>query len=791
MRRLLVAFTATVREIRRRWGSTRRIRVIYQFDAVECGTSCLAMVLAYFGHRRALPAARGVCDPGRDGMTLDELTAAARALGLQVRVHALRSFDELVAVPLPAIAHWHRNHFVVLERLRRDALVIIDPARGRLTITKAEFQAASGALLTFACTVAWEPGPADSSGRGLSFLVDLVRAAGAWRSLTLLAGYSLALQIVGLITPVLTQLVVDSVIPARRVSPLTWLALGIVAVVCSQVLLRYVRAAALTRLQARLDLVLMTRFVSHLLDLPLRFFQQRSAGDLLMRLAANSTVRELITGQSLGILFDGLFVSGYLLLLFLWSPLFAGIALALGALQATVLLSARSTLKDVTDRHLAAQADAHGTLVEALHGIASLKTLGAEPFIITRWTELFRRQMDLAVRRQVLAGTFESGLASLRLFSTLVFLWCGAREVLLGHLTLGTMLGLNALAAGFLLPIGSLVGNLQQFHLVQMQLERIFDVLDAPPEQALELRQPGNRSWVRPGIPPEPASGFERDLSRARYVMPRRRPVRLSGTIAFDRVSFRYHAGAPFVLRDVSFTIRPGRCVAILGRTGSGKSTLASLLLGLHEPTHGMVLLDGAPLPSFDYRALRQQCGAVFQDSLVFALSIRDNIACGRTDVEHDAIVRAATLAEIHDEIVRMPMGYDTCLLDGGSGLSAGQRQRLLLARALVHEPALLVLDEATSHLDAEAEQRIVRTIHTLPCTRLLITHHLATIQHADLLIVLDAGRIVEAGAPGDLLARGGLYATWSARYACGHARDRAIEGDYSGRGFAFTDRGG
>ncbi len=766
------------------------------------------MVLAYFGHRRALPAARRVCDPGRDGMKLEELAGAARALGLQVRVHALRSFDELVSIPLPAIAHWHRNHFVVLERVRRDALVIIDPARGRQAITREEFQAAAGSLLTFACEVAWERGPTDSSsGHALPFLVDLVRAADAWRSLGLLAGYSLLLQIVGLITPVLTQVVVDSVIPGRRVTPLTWLALGIVAVVCSQGLLRYVRAASLTRLQAKLDMVLMTRFVSHLLDLPLRFFQQRSAGDLLMRLAANSTVRELITGQSLSVLFDGLFVSCYLLLLLLWSPLFAGIALALGVLQAAVLLSARSTLKDVTDRHLAAQADAHGTLVEALHGVASLKTLGAEPFIVTRWTELFRRQMDLSVRRQLLAGTFESGLASLRLFSTLVFLWCGAREVLLGHLTLGTMLGLNALAAGFLLPIGSLVGNLQQFHLMQMQLGRIFDVLDTPPEQAIELRRPGLPPGMRSGMqsamqsvfhsgmradgPSEPAFGFRRDLSRARYVMPRRRPVRLSGPIAFDRVSFRYHAGAPFVLRDVSFAIRPGRCVAILGRTGSGKSTLASLLLGLHEPTHGMVLLDGAPLPSFDYRALRRQCGAVFQDSLVFALSIRDNIACGRTDVEHDAIVRAATLAEIHDEIVRMPMGYDTCLLDGGSGLSAGQRQRLLLARALVHEPALLVLDEATSHLDAEAEQRIVRTIQALPCTRLLITHHLATIRHADLLIILDAGRVVEAGAPADLLARGGLYAAWSADRACGQPRDREIVDDHSGRGLALTDRGG
>jgi ABC-type bacteriocin/lantibiotic exporter with double-glycine peptidase domain len=416
-------------------------------------------------------------------------------------------------------------------------------------------------------------------------------------------------------------------------------------------------------------------------------------------------------------------------------------------------------LKDVTDRGLAAQANTHGTLVEALRGMTSLKALGAEPFVLARWSELFRQQTDLSLRRQLLAGLFESSLTALRLFSTLAFLWCGAREVLLHQLTLGTMLGLNALAAGFLLPLGSLVGNLQQFHLLRTQLARILDVLEAQPEQ--------------------PAG--------------RRRVTRISGAIAFDRVDFRYQAGAPLVLSDVSFVIRPGQCVAVLGRTGSGKSTLAALLLGLHEPTQGSILFDGSPLSSFDYRALRRQCGVVFQDSLVFAGSLYDNIAFGRTDIGLAAVIRAAMLAEIHDEIVRLPMTYDTPLLDGGSGLSAGQRQRLLLARALVHDPALLVLDEATSHLDVEAERHIVRTVMTLPCTRLLITHRLTTVRSADLVIVLAAGRVVEAGAPADLLQRDSLYATWIAagrgddQHGVAYQRDhRCPDG-----GFAMTDRGG
>ncbi len=742
--------------------------VIYQLDAVECGIACLAMVLEFFGRRGALPAVRQWCDPGRDGLTVDELSRAARRLGLQVTSHTMRNADDLRSRALPAIVHWRRNHYVVLEQIRQDAFAIIDPARGRQVLTKAEFaRAASGAYLT--CVLdACEPGDASDARRASSsthavpFFVDLIRSARAWRTLWLLAGYSLALQFVGLITPFLTQLVVDTIIPGKLAAPLTWLAAAIVVIICAQTVLRYARASALTRLQATLDTALMTRFVSHVLNLPLRFFQHRSPGDLLMRLAANANVRELITGHSLGVVFDGLFVSGYLLLLLLWSPLFAGIALGLGLLQATILLFTRTAMKDLTDRQLTAQAETHSPLVEALHGIATIKASGTELYTVKRWSTLFHTQMDLSMRRQLLAGAFESGLTSLRLFSTLAFLWCGAHEVLLGHLTMGTMLGLNALAAGFLVPIGSLVGSLQQFHLVRMELARILDVLDTPPEQPDE----------------QPCSKQQRT------------PIALMGAIVFDQVSFRYHASAPLILSDVSFAISPGQLVAVVGRTGSGKSTLARLLLGLHEPTRGAIAIDGLPLTSLDYRALRRQCGVVCQDSLVFTLSIRDNIALGRPDLAFESIVRAARLAHIHDEIMAMPMGYDTSVLDAGSGLSAGQRQRVLLARAFAHQPALLLLDEATSHLDTDTERRISRSIFGLPCTRLLITHHLSTIQRADTIIVLDAGRVSEMGTHAELLARGGTYADWIDRGSRAWDCATAMRDEFPGRGIALTDRG-
>jgi ABC-type bacteriocin/lantibiotic exporter with double-glycine peptidase domain len=288
------------------------------------------------------------------------------------------------------------------------------------------------------------------------------------------------------------------------------------------------------------------------------------------------------------------------------------------------------------------------------------------------------------------------------------------------------MLALNAIAAGALMPLGSLVGSLQQVQMARAQLQRIRDLLETPLEQT-------------------PA--------------PRAVRLALTGEVRVDHVCFRYHHGGPLVLEDICCTARRGDVIAIVGRSGSGKSTLARLLIGLHEPSTGRVLFDGLSLRSLDYARVRRQCGVVLQDSAVFNLSIRENIAFGRPDVTFDEVVRAARIAELHDDIMRMPMGYDTCVLEAGSGLSGGQRQRLLIARAIAHGPALLVLDEATSHLDAQMEQRIMTALSALTCTRVLIAHRMVTTQDADLVLVLEGGRVVEQGPPMALMRRGGVYA--------------------------------
>jgi ABC-type bacteriocin/lantibiotic exporter with double-glycine peptidase domain len=293
-------------------------------------------------------------------------------------------------------------------------------------------------------------------------------------------------------------------------------------------------------------------------------------------------------------------------------------------------------------------------------------------------------------------------------------------------MTLGTMLALNALAMAFLSPLSSLVLSAQRLQLVGAHLDRIADVLEAQPEQRLS------------------------DVREA---------PRLTGRLEVRQVDFQYDANAPLVLQNISLRIEPGQKVALVGRTGSGKSTLARLLLGLYVPTRGEIHYDGKSLQDLNYRTVRRQWGVVLQESFIFSGSIRENIAFNNPAMTIKEVAIAAQLAVIHDDIIKMPMGYETRVDEGGTGLSGGQRQRLSLARALAHQPPMLLLDEATSHLDVVTESEVEKNLNELSCTRVVVAHRLSTVQNADVILVLDQGAIVERGSPAELLERDGHYA--------------------------------
>jgi HlyB family type I secretion system ABC transporter len=695
-----------------------------QLSSIECGAACLAMILGYYGRKTRVSECRMLLNVGRNGVTAQALTREARRFGLQVGAFSLET-AAFTRVPLPAIVHWNFEHFIVVERWSHNRVDVVDPAVGRRRLTNEQFDAGfTGVVLTFKPGPTFDRQPAQDHPSWLRhFLTIIVRERPG--VLGQILGASLLLQALGLAGPLTTQVMIDRVLPAHNLALLEVFGIGMAILLFVQVIMRYLRSVLLLYLETRLDTTLMMNFFEHLLSLPFTFFQHRSSGDLLLRLSSNEKVRDLLSDQAFSIILDSVLVLTYFGILMVQAKLLAGLALAFGLGQAFLALLTADYRRSLTKEILATEAEEHSYLVEMLKGISTLKVSGTEQRAFDTWAGLFFKTQNTAIRKKYSSILIDSGTGLLRAFAPFVFFWLGIHQVMTNAMSLGEALALNSLAIAFLSPLSSLVSSFQQLQTIGARLDRIADVLEATPEYG-----------IRDGL-----------------VSPK-----LTGAIEIDRVSFRYDADAPLVLQEVSISIKAGQKIAIVGRSGSGKSTLASLLLGLYQPTSGQVLYDGVDLQRINYRTLRRQIGVVLQDPFLFSRSIRQNIVLCAPNISIASITEVAKMTAIHDDIMAMPMGYETRVAEGGSALSGGQRQRLVLARALAMRPSILLLDEASSHLDSVTEQQIEQNLDALKCTRIVIAHRLSTVRNADLIVVLDQGKIVESGTHAELLQRGGHY---------------------------------
>src|SRR5215216_5346066 len=688
----------------------------------DCGAACLAMVLAYHGKQVPLDELRQMTSTDRDGVDALAVTRAAQQYGLSAQ-GVVADLDDLDQLPPATILHWDFTHFVVFERLRRNGVQVVDPALGRRRLSIEVFRRSYTGV-----AIAFEPGE--------DFQTSKLKTRGTWRylrpllnqsrSLSKVLVGSVLLRLLALALPLLTGLLVDAIVPRNDRHLLLVTGAVMAAVVGYFFLATLLRSHLLLQLRTLLDVRLTTAFVEHLVDLPYSFFLGRSAGDLAMRLDSHTIVREFLTTGALAALIDGSLASLYLVLLLMLSPPLAALVLGLGLLQVMALLLSRRRNQHLMSESLHVEAKAQSYTFELLAGIETLKAAGAERRAAEHWERLFIDQVNVALRRGRLNASVDAGMGTLQLGSPLAILVYGGFQVLNGNISLGTMLAAAALAAGFLEPLATLIQTGLQMQLLRSYMERINDVLDAPREQE------GQTVATAP---------------------------RLTGRIRADGVSFAYGGPlAPLVVNDVSLEVQPGQLVGIVGRSGSGKSTLACLLLGLYPPASGRILFDGRDLAELDLKSLRGQIGIVTQRPYLFGGTIRRNIALSNPEMTHEMVVDAAKLACIHDEIVAMPMGYDTPLIDGGVSLSGGQRQRIALARALAHHPTILLLDEATSDLDSVNERMAQHNISALGCTRIVIAHRLSTIVDADLILVMEDGRIVQRGTHAELMALPGPY---------------------------------
>ncbi|SNT62155.1 ABC-type bacteriocin/lantibiotic exporter, contains an N-terminal double-glycine peptidase domain [Streptosporangium subroseum] len=718
----------------------RRVPVIQQNGITECGAACLAMVLAYHGRRTSQHEITERLQVGRDGLSALAIVAGALEYKLKAKAFSLDP-EDLARVPMPAIVHWQFDHFIVVERWGADRVDVVDPAHGRRRLTAEEFnEGFTGVLLAF------EPGPRFSRGRS--------SAASAWRRqfirtllsrrrglLAQVVAASLILQLLGLALPTLSEVLVDRVlpvgaggIPAQATGLPAVLGAGLLLATVTQFAVGYLRSVLLLAIRGGADAELTRGVVSHLIALPYRYFALRGTGDLVTRANSVGVLRDMLTGQILSALLDGPLAIGYLILVFVRDPLFGACLVALAAAQIALLLITARRMRHLTQQELVAFAATQSRLMQAIDGIETLKASGAEERAVEQWSHHFSEQLNADIRSGLTQGLLDSALGAIRVLAPLGLMWVGTWRVLDGELTLGALVALNAMAVAALTPISSLMASLQSLQLAGAHFERLSDILTSEPE---------------------PSGGIE--------------VLRVRGAVEMRNVSYRYDPRAPWTLRDVSLTIAPGQKVALVGPSGSGKSTLARLLLALHTPTTGEIRYDGVPLKELNLRTLRRQFGVVTQEPSLFTGSIRENIALNDPGASMDRIVRAARMADIHDEIETMPMGYETMLTEG-NGLSGGQRQRLALARALLSRPKILLLDEATSNLDSESEAAIESHLAHLTQTRILIAHRLSTIRDANLILVVDGGHIVERGTHEQLLALGGRYAALVAAQTVGAA---------------------
>lgn len=688
------------------WG--RRLPMIRQSEAAECGLACLAMIAGYHGHRVDLPSLRQRFSLSLKGVTLARLIEIAQSLGLSCRPLRLE-LDELSQLQTPCILHWDLDHFVVLREVRRGHAVIHDPAIGERRLKLAEV----GAHLT-GVAVELSKGPTFQRKEApppvsLRTMAGSIRGLG--RALTVIFSLALALELFALLWPQFLQMAVDQVLADGDHDLLTFLGLSFVLLLVMQTVVSALRTWTVMWLSTHFNLSWAGNVFQHLLRLPQDYFMKRHLGDIVSRFGAVSVIQQTLTTQFVSVILDGLMAALTLVVMLLYSPFLSGIvvaALLVYAVMRTLYYRAyfESNLSQIT-----VSAKQQSCFMEAVRGVQTLRLHNQGPAQTSRYLNATADTLNTSIAVQRLNLLFGSidGLTSGA--QRVGVLWLGAWLALEGQFSAGMLMAFVAYADQFTSRASGLVDYVVQLKLLRMQGERLADIVLTAPEPHTE----GNRV----GPEPEPS-------------------------IRFDKVSFRYAPGEPWVLKDCTFEIKAGETVAITGPSGRGKSTVLRLMLGLLDPQAGTISVGGVDLQQLGKRAWRDMVGSVMQDDTLFAGSIADNISFYDEAATSERIETAARLAQLHDDIVVMPMAYRTLVGDMGSTLSGGQKQRLFLARAIYKQPRVLVLDEATSHLDVPCENRINAALASLHATRIFVAHRAQTIQAADRVLVCIKGGLQE-----------------------------------------------
>jgi ATP-binding cassette subfamily B protein RaxB len=689
----------------------RRVPVILQTEAAECGLACLAMIASYHGHRIDLASLRGRFAVSLKGTTLAALIEIAGRLELSTRPVRLE-LEDLRRLDRPCILHWNFNHFVVLENASSRNIAIHDPASGARALSLKE---ASNSFTGVALELWPNPRFETHEEQPRVRLRHLIgRVTGLHRSLGQVLLLAAVLEVFAITSPLFLQWVVDHALVSGSRDLLTLLAFGFGLLVLLDQSVTTLRSWVIMHFGTTLNVQWHANVFTHLLQLPMPYFDKRHLGDIVSRFRSIDVIQRTLTTAFIEAIVDGLMTVVIALLMFRYSVVLSLICVAAMTLYALGRTLAYRPLRLATEEQIVHAAKQESHFLETVRGVRTIKLFQRQDERRATWLALLIDQVNAGLRTQKLHILYRLMNGVLFGIENVLIIWLGARLVLDVQLSVGMLIAFISYKRQFSSRVGALIDKLFEVKMLRLQGERLADIVMTEREA-------------------QPHAG-------GRLVL--HDNANLAPAIEIRGLRYRYAEHEAYVLDGIDLTVASGESVAIVGASGCGKSTLLHVLLGVLPPTEGLIFIGGVNLEHLGTEALRRTVASVTQNDTLFAGSIADNISFFDTRADQQHVEECARLAAIHAEIAAMPMGYNTFVGYMGSVLSGGQQQRLLLARALYKRPAILILDEATSHLDIKREIIVSAAIRALNITRVIVAHRPQTAATADRIVTLEAGRI-------------------------------------------------
>lgn len=708
----------------------------HQHDAMDCGPACVQMVARHYGRHYTLETLRQKCHISREGVSLLGISEAAEGIGFKT-VGARLSFEQLKnEAPLPCIAHWKQRHFVVVHKIRKDTVFVADPAHGLVKLTAQEFlngwASTRNEGTNEGIALLLEPQPDFYAAEGetpdkakFSFILQYLKP---YKKLIVQLFMGMLLGILlQLIFPFFSQSIVDYGIGTGNLGFVTLILIAQLTLYAAQTAVEFIRSWILLHISTRINISIISDFLIKLMKLPIGFFDTKMIGDLMQRIGDHRRIEAFLTSSTLNTLFSIVTFVVFAVVLAFYSVRLLAVFLVGSLLYVLWVLVFLKYRRELDYKRFAQASAEQSNLIQLITGMQEIKLNNCEKQKRWEWENIQAKLFKVSIKGLSLSQWQQSGAFFINETKNILISYLAARAVIQGDMTLGMMMAVQTIVGQLNSPIGQIIGFIQSAQDAKISLERLGEIHNKPDET-----QDDNKV----GLLPDDKS------------------------IEISELTFHYDPLQEAVLKDLNLAIPEGKVTAIVGMSGSGKTTLVKLLLGFYPPNKGSIRVGGVNLKNVDPKSWRARCGTVMQDGFIFSDSIAKNIAVGEERIDEERLLHAAKVANIQEMIENLPLGYNTKIGQEGNGISQGQRQRILIARAVYKNPDYIFLDEATNALDANNERVIMDNLQNFfkGRTVVVVAHRLSTVKNADQIVVINHGRITETGNHETLTAKRGEY---------------------------------